>query len=281
MKRLGLAAQIALALICAGCAVTPTFTTGYRVAPPADAQPTPLAGSLAVRRFTDERPARLYTTQGRVFLLYVPLVPYVSLDFERLDETVPLLSAQIPEPGMNVGGAIQNRAPEQSTYSYPSSMAKAVADDLAARRLFRSVEYVGDQPAGDEEYVLNGTLIATPLRMSATSFGLGMPGVLLWLVPVPMVKATGGVELRLTLTESGSGRVVWDRTLRAEVSELDNFYTSTGVLYGGGAFSYQMLLPPDEAQVDRDSLFAWQFEALRRGMSDGTPSLEEALRASP
>jgi len=40
--------------------------------------------------------------------LYVAIIPYASLDFERLDETVPPLSAHIDEPGVSIGGAKMN-----------------------------------------------------------------------------------------------------------------------------------------------------------------------------
>jgi hypothetical protein len=262
-----------------GCAITPTFTAVY----PFDRQAlraAPLDATLAVERFDDQRSPRKYTTQGRTFLTYVPLIPYVTLDFERLDETVPMLSDQIEVPGEAVSGAVQNRAPAHETYSYPQSMARAIATDLEAHGLFRTVSYVGDTAASDAfDYVLSGTLRATPIAQHITSYLLGMPGVLLWLLPLPVVKSEAAVVLDLTLTETRTQRVVWEETIESDLSRIDMLYTSQGLIYGGGVFSYSMIPPPADAQVDRDSIFAWHFEALRRGMEKARPSLAAVLAA--
>jgi hypothetical protein len=278
MKSYGGWILVAALLSWSGCALTPTFATGYRVEPMPPAA-RPAGGSLAVLQFGDQRPPQHYSTQGKLFILYVPIVPYVTIDFERLDQIVPKLSAGI-RPGDNVYGAIQNRAPEQSTYAYPVSMAKAVAEDLATRDLFDSVEYVGEGSGEGHDYIMSGVLRATPVRTTTTSYCLGMAGVLLWLVPMPMQKTTGATKLDLTLTKTATNEVVWSHTVEAEVSRLDNLYTTNdGILYGTSAFSYQMATPPKDSQVDRTSIFAWNFEALRRGMAAAEPSLAAALPA--
>jgi hypothetical protein len=263
----------------AGCAVTPTFTTGYTVEA-ATTRPTPIAATLVVRQLEDARPPRLYTTQGRAFLTYVPLIPYVSLPFERMDENVRLLSDQVQTSGVrSIAGAEQNVAPQFSQYAYPGSIARAIATDLAAQGLFQEVRYVGNESTAGYQYVLSGTLRETPLAQYATSFCLGAPGVLLWLLPIPMTKTAGSITVDLTLTDTATQAVIWRQTLRNEVSRIDMMYTSEGVVYGGGIFSYSMILPPSDAQVDRQSLFAWHFEALRRAMNDAKPSLAQALQA--
>lgn len=268
-----------LVWLAAGCAVTPTFTTGYRFEPQA-LRAEPLEATLEVERFVDARPPRKYTTQGRLFLTYVPLVPSVTLDFERIDETVPLLSAQII-PGTNVDGAVQNPAPPLEVFSYPQSMAQSVAADLAAHGLFREVIYAGEHAGPRADYILSGTLRETPLRMTATSYMLGMPGVLLWFLPLPMAKSSGAIALELTLTDRRSQATVWHETLEIELSRLDNMYSAEGetLIYGGGVMSYNMVLPPAEAETDRSSIFAWHFEALRRGMEQARPRLAAALSA--
>jgi hypothetical protein len=262
-----------------GCAITPTFTAVY----PFDREalrPAPLGATLAVERFDDQRPPRKYTTQGRMFLTYVPLIPYVTLDFERLDESVPMLSDQIQVPGEAISGAVQNRAPARETYSYPQSMARAIAADLEAHSLFSKVSYVGDTADSEDfDYVLSGRLRTTPIAQHVTSYLLGMPGVILWLLPLPVVKTEAAVVLDLTLTEARTQSVVWEHTINSELSRIDMLYTSQGLIYGGGVFSYNMIPPPADAQGDRDSIFAWHFEALRRGMEKARPSLAAALAA--
>lgn len=40
-----------------------------------------------------------------------------------------------------------------------------------------------------------------------------------------------------------------------------------------------MVYVPSDAQVDRDSIFAWNFEALRRGMQEAKTDLARTLKA--
>lgn len=279
MKSHAWAIAVFFVFVNAGCAITPTFTTGYRAERQA-LRPAPIDGTLAVTPFVDARPPRKYTTQGRVFLTYVPLIPYVTLDFERLDESVPLLSKQIVYPGETIYGAVQNRAPAHEKYSYPRSMARAVAADLGAQGLFREVWYADDAPTEAQDFVLSGTLRETPLQQHVTSYLLGMPGVLLWLLPLPNVKSEAGVVLELTLMDARDKKVIWQQTIAPEVSRIDMLYTAQGIIYGGGVFSYSMILPPSDSQVDHNSIFAWHFEALRRGMDQARPGLSEALVAA-
>jgi hypothetical protein len=266
---------VALAATAAACQIRPTFTTGYMLA---KAAPAPQAGAvrLAVRRFAEERPPRVYTTQGRAFLTYVPLLPYVSLPYERLDESVNLLSEDIKEYGVRD----MPLAPPLDTYTYPVSIPRAIADDLAASGLFISVQYVGDgvAPPGCE-YVLDGAVRASPLRSSATSFGLGIAGVLLWNLPIPMQKTTADISVDLVLTDLRSGQVVWRDTLTSEVSRIATIYNDVIVYGSAGLWSFNLLpLQPEVTTVDRHSLFSWHFEALRRAMAAAKPSLARALQ---
>ena len=270
---------IVLTLTVLGCQITPTFTTGYQFERAA-LRPAPLGASLAVRRFQEGRPPRLYSTTGRLFLTYIPLVPYVTMPFERLDESVRITSESIQLSGRGMTlGAEQNVAPPFEQYTYPVSMARAIADDLRAAGIFTDVVYVGsDEPAG-QRFVLTGTLRETPLRTTTTSFGLGMAGVLLWLLPVPISKTTGSATLDVELTDNVSGQVVWRKSLTSELSRLITLYTSSAIVYGrAGGFSFGLVPPPSDAQVDRHSLFSWHFEALRRAMVQARPEIATALR---
>ena len=117
----------------AGCQIRPTFTTGYQVTP---GDPTPPADtSLAVTQFSEARPPRHYQTTGRMFLLYVPLIPYASLEFERTDENVAELSKDIARYGSH--GSLPE-APPFDTYAYPISVPRALAD--AAEAAVRSLK---------------------------------------------------------------------------------------------------------------------------------------------
>jgi len=214
-----------------------------------------------------------------VFLTYVPLLPYVTLPYERMDENVQMLSEQVRVQGQTtVAGAQQNVAPPLEVYAYPGSIARAIADDLNAEGLFRDVSYVGGGPVTGYRYVLTGVLRESPLTQYATSFCLGAPGVLLWILPVPMQKTTGAITADLTLTDTQTGAAIWTHTLHGEVSRITTMYNSDGIVYGGGIWSYNAVLPPSDVQVDRQSLFAWHFEALRRAMREAKPSLAHALQ---
>ena len=126
---------------------------------------------------------------------------------------------------------------------------------------------------------LTGTLRETPLRTTTTSFGLGMAGVLLWLLPVPISKITGSATLDVELTDNVSGQVVWRKSLSSELSRLITLYTSSAIVYGrAGGFSFGLVPPPSDSQVDRHSLFSWHFEALRRAMVQARPEIATALR---
>jgi hypothetical protein len=265
-------------LVLAGCPMTPTFTTGYEiVGQPVDPRSD---ATLAVRRFADQRPPRTYTTQGRLFMTYIPFLPYVSLPFERMDENVRVIDAEIAAEGGSVAASEpMPRAPEFGQYEYSASVARALADDLREQGLFRDVQYVGDTPDINARYVLDGVVLASPLDIRITSFFLGAPGVLLWILPIPIGKVSGAVNVSLTLTDTTSADVVWHDTLSADVSRLVYFYTSDVILYGTSVMSYQMPRPPSDARVDRRSIFAWNFEALRRAMDQARPRLTAALAA--
>ena len=79
-------AGLSVLLFLSACQLTPTFTTGYQI--PGALATRPLDRRVAVIPFEEQRPPRVYTKAGRMFLTYVPLLPWVSFPFERLDESV-------------------------------------------------------------------------------------------------------------------------------------------------------------------------------------------------
>ena len=257
-----------------GCQIHPTFTTGYTV--PAAVQAGPRTERrLAVKRFEEGRPPRYYSTQGRAFLTYVPLLPYVSLPYERLDESVNILRGDIVKYGSH---ADMPTAPPLKTYAYPGSFARAIAEDLAASGPFTTVDYVDDGDTSGYGYVLEGQVRASPLRSTATSFGLGMAGVLLWLLPVPMQKTTAGVVVDLELRDQRSGDIVWRESLESEVARVATIYNAPIIYGSAGSFSFNLLpLQSSVTTVDRDSLFSWHFESLRRAMEKVKPDLARAV----
>jgi hypothetical protein len=266
------------ALLFAACQLTPNFETGYEF-DRATLRASPPTAALAVKRFDDVRPERAYTTTAKMFLLYIPLVPFVGFDFERMDESVQIISKQIETSGKGfTRGAEQQPAGDFESYTYPASFPRAIAADLGATGLFTSTSYVGTGAEGAGEYVLEGTLRQTPLHRGTTSFMLGMAGVLLWFVPVPMSHTTAGVAVELKLSDPRKGAVVWQETLDGEVSRMITLYTSSAMVYGrAGAFSFTLEPPPSGSRVNDRSLFSWHFEALRRAMVKARPEIAAAL----
>lgn len=282
LRRLGACSIAAVgALLATACQLTPTFTTGYRVDRTAASAPS--HRTLAVEPFSEEREPRYYSTQGRLFLTYVPLIPYVTIRFERLEESVRIQSDAIAAGGAGLTrGADQPVAPPFESYYYPNSFPRAIGEDLAATGLFEKVEYLPEAEAKSADFVLRGALKSTPLRTSTTSYCLGVAGVLLWLLPVPMAKTTAEVSLDLSLTDNASGNVVWQKHVSGELHRYFTLYTSSAMVYGrGGAFSFNLVPPPSDAEVDPRSLFSWHFEALRRAMLESKTDLAAALRDRP
>jgi hypothetical protein len=265
------------ALLASACQITPNFETGYR-SDPTRLRSEPPRGALAVERFEDARPARKYTMAGKLFLLYIPLVPYATLEFERVDESVRIQSESIEKwgPGMTAG-AEQNPAGDFADYEYPASFPRAIAADLAETGLFTSSRYGEPDASGGDRYVLEGKLRETLLDTSATSFMLGMFGLTFWLLPVPVAKTSADVQVDLRLVDRPAGKEVWRGTVRGDLSRYFTLYTS-GMVYGrAGGYSFTVVPPPSDAQVNPHSLFSWHFEALRRAMLAARPEIAAAL----
>jgi len=278
MQRLRSLAIVGFAVVTGGCQLTPTFTTGYYIHREA-LRAQPIQASLAVKRFEEVRPERVYTTQGRVFLTYVPLLPYVSLPFERLDESVKIQSDDIKVSGGGItAGAAQNVAPDFEEYTYPVSIPRAIAADLDTSGLFSKVSYVGAGATDGYRYVMTGSVRQSPLHETVTSYGLGMAGVLLWILPIPMQKTSASVTVDMTLTDTATNAAIWHDSIGGEVSRIATMYTSAMVYGSRGAFSFNLIPPPEDARVDHRSLFSWHFEALRRAMDRAKPGLAAVLQ---
>ena len=279
MKLIRSLAIITLIITTTGCQLTPTFTTGYYVYQE-KLRTQPIQSSLAVKRFEEARPERLYSTQGRKFLTYIPLLPYVSLPFERLDESIKIQSDKIKTSGSGIAaGAGQNVAPEFEEYTYPASIPRAIAADLDASGLFNKVVYVGTDATDSYRYVLSGQVRESPLQDTVTSYGLGIAGVLLWFLPIPMEKTSASIMVDLLLTDTETNSVVWSDTIKSEVSRIVTMYSASAMVYGrSGAFSLNLIPTPPDSKVDQRSLFSWHFEALRQAMQDTKPRLAESLQ---
>ncbi len=93
--------------------------------------------------------------------------------------------------------------------------------------------------------------------MLLLAIGLGMADVLLWILPIPMEKVTGGITVELVLTDTKDGSVVWSQKIESEISSYIILYTSSAMVYGRlGAFSLNLEPPPSDSRVDLRALFS-------------------------
>lgn len=212
----------------------------------------------------EDRPARYYPSYaGRAFLTYVPLIPWIKIPFERLDESW-LKSTRTPEPWAEHG--------EHFTHK----MSMAIVEDLARSNLFRSVRLA--DPSGEPveaDLTLRGTLRSTQFDAYVSSYMLGAPGVLLWLLPIPVGRNAATVELELELRDRDD-RIVWSARVKGRAGQLFWLYSSQANI--GGEFSLEICrYKRNDHGVDRDSLWAYHSEALRRAMVDAKQSLFSQL----
>jgi hypothetical protein len=263
---LWLAVAIIGATLLGGCSYVPTTRLTY--APISTGTAPPIKHTLVVVPLTEDRPPRTYPSElGHMFLTYVPLVPYISIPYERLDDS------------LNVATQERGAGPLPRDELFPTKMAKAIADDLRQSNLFSDVQFV-PEGTGTADYVLGGSLRSTEFDVNATSYMLGPAGVLLWLVPIPIGSNTADVTIDLLLRDS-QGNVVWQFPLKGNGRRVYTLYNS-----GGAPISNVLSLEinrygSNDKGIDGDSLWAYHADALRSGMGEAKASLASFLASSP
>ncbi len=157
---------------------------------------------------------------------------------------------------------------------------KVIADDLAASGLFEEVRFIGDGaiPA-DADFVLGGDLKSTEFDVYATSYGLGMFGVPLWLLPIPAGKNEARVEIDLEM-ETSLGEAVWSGQLSGEGSKLFTLYSSSAPISNAMRVEIIRYARNDEG-IDGDSIWAYHSSALRSGMEAIKQSLSTFIEVQP
>ncbi len=121
---IALAAVLASISICGGCYLEPGFTVGYNVKPDPYLMNFKSGAKLAVAPFEDKRPEKDYTSNAWTLLYLVPLVPFVYLSHERLDEIVAEISEEVKAqtPGTRfLSGASRIIAPPLADMYYPDN----------------------------------------------------------------------------------------------------------------------------------------------------------------
>jgi hypothetical protein len=259
--RLAVALLVAAAASVSGCSYIATTRLDYAPAGALGQPPAPT--SIAVVPLAEERPERSYPVQfNRMFLTYVPLIPYVSIPYERLDESYDVTRR---ERGW----------PHEPNEHFTIKMAEAMANDLRQSGLVEDVRFAPEGTA-EADYVLSGTLKKSEFDVNATSYMLGMPGVLLWLLPIPIGSNTAEVEIDLALRDR-SGRTVWQYPLRGNARKIFTLYNSSGAPVSN-VFSLEIKrYGSNDKGIDGDSLWAYHADALRSGMGEAKASLAQYL----
>lgn len=250
---------IILILVASGCTAIPTTHFDYiPVSIDTDAQQPP-KGLLVVKDFDDKRPQRYIThPMAKIWLTYVPVLPYVNMPYERIEETFA-------------------KGHQTEVKELPTSMAEMVAKDISTTGIFKEVRYIGsDSIPADADYVLSGNLVSTQYDINTTSYMLGMGGVLLWILPIPVGNQVATVDLNLALTTT-SGEKVWSDHVTGEASKLYSLYWPTRISL---TRSINVTHYGDNKEgIDGNSILAYHASALREGMTEAKRSLAKAMAA--
>jgi hypothetical protein len=256
-----------IALTCACASYTPTTSLAYRPIV-VEAKPR-VRPRLVVKPLSEARPPRRYSNaMGAMFKTYIPLLPYVEIPYERLDE----VSLEHEEAREERGKAL-----DRETQHFTQAIARVIADDLRSSGLFSEVVLLSDtaQPV-EGAYVLDGELQSTELDLNRTSYMLGPVGVLLWILPIPLGSTTADVKAGLRMLDQ-NGNVVWQDELEGRGRRMYTMYNS-----GGRPVSSVMRLEikhygGNDEGIDGDSLWAYHASAIRSGMEPVKKSLAESL----
>jgi len=242
-----------------GCAYVPT--TSLRYNPIATAYDGQARYSVAVLPLEEARGPKHYPgLQGRAFMAYVPLLPYVRIPYERLDESHILHQK-------NRGS---EAAPDEH---FTTAFAQEIARDLGESGMFRQVKFAASEAdAPDADLFLSGALRSTEFDIYFTSYMLGMAGVLLWFLPIPMGKDKATVSLDLVLRDR-AGNTLWSHSSKQQASKMFTMYNSAGE---STSSEYRIEIKRyggNKLGIDGDSLWAYHAEALRAALGDAKESL--------
>jgi len=255
------ASRLLMVLLVSACSYVPTTRLEYE---PAAAAGPRLPVSLAVEPLVEDRPPRFYPSYGgRVFLSYVPLLPWVKIPYERPEESY-LKAHGKPEPWA-----------DQEEH-FTRKIAESINDDLRGSAMFREVRFVDRGESWDDaDLVLGGRLRSTELDVYVTSYLLGVPGVLLWILPIPIGRNAASVEIELELRDR-AGAVVWSQRTRGRAGKLFWLYSSNGKV--SGEFGLEIYRYGGNREgIDPNSLWAYHAGALRQAMDAIKPSLRSAV----
>lgn len=259
--------RVISAALCLSLAVGCTYipTTSLRYDPIEVSVPSAPSLRLAVLPLEEERGVRRYPgLQGHMFATYIPLIPYIKVPYERLDESH-MLHQQ------NQGSVVD------ANEHFTIAIAKQIARDLSSSGLFADVWFASTESAtSGADLVLSGSLRSTEFDVYASSYMLGAAGVLLWYLPLPVGRDKATVSMDLILRDR-AGRELWSHPVSKSASKIFTMYNSTGE---STSSRYRITIKrygSNDLGIDGNSLWAYHAEAVRAAVGEAKSSMAEYL----
>src|SRR5260221_5357279 len=189
MDRGKLWARVGLAVVFVAMLSGCVSKAGWQYQPgPAKVASARLPISLAVAKFDDKRG----TENSTYFALcIIPLVPYCTAKYDRLENANGFLSA----------GAYNFRPADD--------LAEASATELRQTGLFRDVFVTNRTVDPGTPLILRGTVINTDWDGTRYAYLLGPYGPFLYVFGLPFGTADNTLSLKLELVETSSARTIW------------------------------------------------------------------------
>lgn len=234
------------------CSYSPTRDLSYNSTNYISAPKNP-EKILVVRQLIEDRSPRHYSSEmGHVWKTYIPLLPYITIPYERLDES-------------DIMTRTKRHELTEEHKRFTSLFGEAIATDLENSGLFKEVRYIGDGDVPlDADYVLNGKLESTQFNTHMSSYMLGMPGVLLWTLPIPMQSHDATVKGTLLL-ENLSSQEISSYQLSGNANKWFTMYSSKAAISSTYSINISRYGKNNEG-IDAESIWAYHASALRNAM---------------
>ena len=264
LKKINIGLTIISIFMIQACSYNPTRNLSYNSTNYINAPKNPRK-ILVVRQLSEHRPPRLYSIEiGHAWKTYIPLLPYITIPYERLDETDIMTRTEWHE-------LTKEHKP------FTSLIGRAIATDLASSGLFKEVRYIGDGDVPqDADYVLNGSLESTQFNTHMSSYMLGMPGVLLWLLPIPMQSHDVTVKGTLLL-KNLSNQEISSYQLSGSANKWFTMYSSKASIASTMTMTISKYGKNKEG-IDAQSIWAYHASALRNAMQEVRSEMTNSLK---
>lgn len=200
--------MVAFGLALSGCVTN----AGWQYQPgPAQISPARVPVSVGVLQFQDQRAIGNSTY---FWLCAIPLVPYCTADYHRLESANGFITA----------GAYNFRPSED--------LAKATAVELRQTGLFRDVFVTDRATDPGAQLLLRGTIINTDWNGSRYFYLLGPYGPLLYIFGLPIGSVQDTLKLKLELVDPASSQVLWTYAVDQNYAMTEGLYYNFGEDFG-------------------------------------------------